>query len=314
MTALVSVRHRSEFHILYCRVQHPDLYFVILMPDPLFVAKIGHPESHLQDVHLKTLPPFVSPDVEVDTYNCMVRAIKIYLARTKGLRKGWKRFFMAFKPGHTGRSSLPPSPSGLPSLSILSVIILLRTLHVSSESEPMTYGSSPPVGMPTKGLTSRHPACDTVAFPHELHLCLPCGGWGRPQDLPLGHYSTSHELALDPWWLTAQPRTQAGLSTGLWFGLKVYDLGCKLDFKTFMHIISSRATLPQVRPSAWGLRRMCYNPPSYYLLTTVQLQDLLVLLAFCGGDSSILLNINPPPLAQIHFLISNEGVCCAINY
>ena len=150
----------------------------MLMPDPLFVAKsecAGHPETCLQDVHLKTLAPFVNPDLKVVTCNCMVHAIKIYLAHTNELCKGWKRLFIAYKPGHTGRSSLPPSP-GLLRLSAIPAIIFLRSLHISSELEPMVYEPSPPVGMPSKGLTSRHPACGTVVFPHELHLLLPHGG------------------------------------------------------------------------------------------------------------------------------------------
>ena len=133
----------------------------------------------------------------------------------------------------------------------------------------MMYGPSPPVGMPSKGLISRCLTCSTVVFPHELHLLLPHGGWGGPpQDLHLGHYSTGHVLALDPWWLSACPRTQAWLSTGLWFGLEVYDLGCELDFMTSTHIVSWRATLPQVRPSTLGLHKMRHNPPSFYLLTS----------------------------------------------
>ena len=59
------------------------------------------PESRLRDIHLKALAPFVSPDFKVDANNCVVCAIKIYLARTKDIRQGRKRLFIAYKPGHT---------------------------------------------------------------------------------------------------------------------------------------------------------------------------------------------------------------------
>ena len=68
------------------------------------MAKTEHascPESCLHDVHLKALAPFVGPDLKVDTNNCVVRAIKIYLAHTKDIRQGRKRLFIAHKPGHT---------------------------------------------------------------------------------------------------------------------------------------------------------------------------------------------------------------------
>ena len=71
---------------------------------PLFVAKTERascPESHLHNVHLKALAPFVGPNLKVDTNNCVVCAIKIYLARTKDIRQGRKRLFLAYKPGHT---------------------------------------------------------------------------------------------------------------------------------------------------------------------------------------------------------------------
>ena len=75
-----------------------------LMPDPLFVVKTeraGLSKTRPRDVHLKTLAPFLGPDLKVDTNNCTVRAINIYLAHTKELRKGRKKNFIAFKPGHT---------------------------------------------------------------------------------------------------------------------------------------------------------------------------------------------------------------------
>ena len=178
--ALVSAKCQSKLRALSYQVQHPeDWSIAMLMPDPLFVAKTecaDHPETRLQDVYLKALAPFVSPDLEVDTNNCIVCAIKIYLGCTKELRKGWKRLFIACKQGTLRRSSLPPSPPGLPQLSAIPAITFLGTLHISSEFEPMTFGPSPPAGMPCKGLTTRHPACGKVAFPHKLQLLLPHGG------------------------------------------------------------------------------------------------------------------------------------------
>ena len=68
------------------------------------MAKNEHascPESCLQDVQLKALAPFISPDLKVNINNCVVRAIKIYLTHTKDIRQGRKRLFIAYKPGHT---------------------------------------------------------------------------------------------------------------------------------------------------------------------------------------------------------------------
>ena len=85
----------SELHTFSYQVQHPE-DSVTLIPDALFVAKIecaSYPESHLWDVHLEALAPFVGPDLKVDANNCLVLTIKI--------RKGQKHLFVAYKPGHT---------------------------------------------------------------------------------------------------------------------------------------------------------------------------------------------------------------------
>ena len=80
LTALATAKRRSKLHMFSYKVQHKeDWSSITLQPDPLFVAKTekaGRPETHLQEVHLRALAPFVGPDVPADTYNCVVGAFK----------------------------------------------------------------------------------------------------------------------------------------------------------------------------------------------------------------------------------------------
>ena len=73
-----------------------------LRPLPTFVAKTevpGRPETRLQDVTIPALAPFVGPDLPLDSKNCPVRAIKIYLARTQDKRGNRQELFIPYKLG-----------------------------------------------------------------------------------------------------------------------------------------------------------------------------------------------------------------------
>ena len=101
LTALATTKRRSELHAFLHRVLHAENWsHVTLIPDPVFVAKTerpGQPDTRLQEVTIKSLGAFVGPDLPVDANNCVVRAIKIYLARSKDYRRGRKRLFISYK-------------------------------------------------------------------------------------------------------------------------------------------------------------------------------------------------------------------------
>ena len=102
LTALATAKRRGELHAFLHRVLHAENWsHVTLIPDPLFIAKTekpGKPETSLQEVTLKSLGSFVGPDLPVDANNCVVRAIKIYLSRSKEYRRGRKKLFISYKP------------------------------------------------------------------------------------------------------------------------------------------------------------------------------------------------------------------------
>lgn len=102
LTAMATAKRRGELHAFQYRVLHPDNWaHVTLVPDPVFVAKTekpGKPETRLQDVTVKSLGAFVGPDLPVDANNCVVRSLKIYLARSREYRHGRKRLFISYKP------------------------------------------------------------------------------------------------------------------------------------------------------------------------------------------------------------------------
>ena len=117
LVALASAKRRSELHAFSHWVQHPeDWSSVTLLPDPLFVAKTEracHPDTRLQEVTLKALAPFIGPDLSTNTNNCVVRAVKIYLSRTKAFCCGRKRLFIFYKPGHQDEIKAPTISSWL---------------------------------------------------------------------------------------------------------------------------------------------------------------------------------------------------------
>ena len=85
LPALATAKRRSKLHAFSYKIQHKeDWSSITLQPDPLFVAKTekaSRPETRPQEIHLRVLAPFVGPDLPTDTNNCVVRELKIYLAR-----------------------------------------------------------------------------------------------------------------------------------------------------------------------------------------------------------------------------------------
>ena len=111
LLALASAKRRGELRAFSYRVQHPENWeSVTLQPLPEFVAKTevpGRPETRLQPVTLQGLASFAGPDLDHDRTLCPVRAIKIYLSRTKDIRAGRKELFVPYKAG--AKQSIAPA-------------------------------------------------------------------------------------------------------------------------------------------------------------------------------------------------------------
>lgn len=111
LLALATAKRRSELRAFSKRVLHADNWSSLtLRPLPKFVAKTevpGRPETRLQDVTIPALAPFVGPDLHLDSKNCPVRAVKIYLARTQDKRGERQELFIPYKPG--AKSSISPA-------------------------------------------------------------------------------------------------------------------------------------------------------------------------------------------------------------
>ena len=104
----------------------------------------------------------MGPDLGVDASSCVVRAIKIYLAHTKGVRRGRKRLFIAYKARCTEE--------------IKSAIIswITKTVHYVYDSLPddaahlfhvrahdvCAFATS---WKALQSITSGHSACDSMA-------------------------------------------------------------------------------------------------------------------------------------------------------
>lgn len=101
LTALATAKRRGEIHAFLARIQRTENWSQItLIPDPIFVAKTeraGKPETRLQEVTIKSLREHVGPDLPVDANNCVVRAVKIYLARTKAFRRNRTKLFISYQ-------------------------------------------------------------------------------------------------------------------------------------------------------------------------------------------------------------------------
>ena len=116
LTALATAKRCSKLDTFSYRVQHKeDWSSISLQPDPLFVAKMekaGRPETHLQEVHLQVLAPFVGPDLPADANNCVVRAFKIYLARLQDFARAGRDCSSLTNPVIQRKSNQPLFPLG----------------------------------------------------------------------------------------------------------------------------------------------------------------------------------------------------------
>lgn len=105
LLSLASAKRRSELRAFSYRVLHPENWSsVTLRPLPAFVAKTevpGRPETRLQEVTIQGLGNFCSGSLSEERTLCPVRAIKIYLSRTKDVRAQRQELFIPYKLGAT---------------------------------------------------------------------------------------------------------------------------------------------------------------------------------------------------------------------
>ena len=103
LLALASAKRRGELRAFSHRIQHTEHWTSITLQQlPELVAKTevpGRPETRLQPVTIQSLASFAGPDLDQDRTLCPVRAIKIYLSRTKGIRADRKELFVPYKEG-----------------------------------------------------------------------------------------------------------------------------------------------------------------------------------------------------------------------
>ena len=109
LVLLAAGARRGEVHALAAdKVMHDDAPHwtkVILYPHAAFVSKTqlrSSGASALRPINIPSLRSFLGPDMAEDLSLCPVRAIQIYLDRTKDLRAGKRLLFIAYKKGHQG--------------------------------------------------------------------------------------------------------------------------------------------------------------------------------------------------------------------
>ena len=209
-TAVATAKRCSELHSFSYKIQHKeDWSSITLQPDPLFVAKMekaNRPETCLQEVYLWALAPFMGPDLPTDANNCVVRALKIYLARSWTFCKGRKRLFISYKSGHS--EEIKPATISCWIVKTIRYVYdhCSENLHDSSRPRLMTFVPLPLAECPSEGFLTRHPPFCSVAFPQHIHIFLPdqppSDGGGPVQDRPGGHCTaclqccSSFDLAL----------------------------------------------------------------------------------------------------------------------
>ena len=196
----------------------------------------GQLETCLQDIHLKALTPFVGPDLRVDTNNCVVRAIKTYLACTKDVHKGRKHIFIAHKPECTEEIKVAMISSWTAKTvryaynNLLDDAVCLFCITVPDSHAFATSWNA----LQRVSLNSGPSTCGSMAVSHNLHIFLldgSYGHWGGPASWLSHHSSTGHELAsihnVDQpsyglWaWLQLGFILDRKLTTWLWIGLWV---------------------------------------------------------------------------------------------
>ena len=105
LTLLASGARRGELHALSASIRSDTEWrWVTLKPLPEFVSKTDLRTSGsmaFEGVTIKSLVPYIGTDLSDDRKLCPVRALKIYLSRTKKMRSGKRRLFISFLPGKT---------------------------------------------------------------------------------------------------------------------------------------------------------------------------------------------------------------------
>ena len=196
--------------------------------------------------------PSFCPDLKVDTNNCVVRAIKIYLAHTEDLRKGRKRLFLAYKPGHTEEIK----PATISSWIIKTVCHAYD--HLPKDSARLFKVRAHDIQV----FTTSWNALQRVSL-HDIlrgaqwrshttftsfyftDLTSPPSGQESPEDQPPRHCSIGHEPTPESWWPLAWPRTWAWLLLDFVTGPEVDGPGYVLDHDLLY-------TLPLLAPSCSG--------------------------------------------------------------
>ena len=107
LVLLATGSRRGEVHAFdYSKVRPGRRWTnIILEPHAEFVAKTELRKSGasvLLPVNIPALGPVLDPCLEEEKGLCPVRALKVYLERTKGLREGKKLLFVSYKAGHSG--------------------------------------------------------------------------------------------------------------------------------------------------------------------------------------------------------------------
>jgi integrase len=104
LLALATGKRRSEIHAWRKDVLYTEEWkSVTIVPDPSFIAKtqlVGR-QPVLDSVEVKSLSNFLGDDMGGDLTLCPVRALKMYLVRTRDIRKERTKLFISFKQGYS---------------------------------------------------------------------------------------------------------------------------------------------------------------------------------------------------------------------
>ena len=105
LLALASGRRRGEIHALQADIQHSEHWRdITIFTDSTFISKTQlrvRGAEPMKPLVLDALTKSLGPEMQEDRSLCVVRAVKFYLSRTREVRQGRKRLFLAYKKGHT---------------------------------------------------------------------------------------------------------------------------------------------------------------------------------------------------------------------
>ncbi len=103
LLALATGKRRSELHAMRHDILHTENWQAItILPDPEFVAKTqlsNRGGEVLNAVTVKALSQFLSAGLEDDKFMCPVRAVRVYLQRTRDIRGDRRKLFVSYKSG-----------------------------------------------------------------------------------------------------------------------------------------------------------------------------------------------------------------------